>query len=210
MIARLNEWRMRHEYDRATARSWARATTLGELGELTAQWLEQRLAFHPCGYDEPAPETHDLIPDLAALNRAGFVTQTSQPGTIDPCTDGTVWRQRAAVSGYLADPEMLKPIISKAEDAGLWLVAHSPAADRAAILTIGSAKDGPARNGRVPVTTRDDRSCTWFGHRPTKGEIRRTFTGCHRVAIRALTGSLQVTVVDPEWGRPDRLWAALR
>jgi hypothetical protein len=32
---------------------------------------------------------------------------------------------------------------------------------------------------------------------------------CHRDAVRALCSAWQVTVIDPEWGRPDVLWQVL-
>jgi hypothetical protein len=73
---------------------WAAAVTLGQLGELVAEWLEGRIAA-PIYGEGPAPETAALIPALAHLNRSGFVTLDSQPGEIDDH-----WAQRAAVSGY--------------------------------------------------------------------------------------------------------------
>src|SRR5262249_22455553 len=37
---------------------WARASTLGELGEVTARWAEGKVKYNPDGYDEgPADET---------------------------------------------------------------------------------------------------------------------------------------------------------
>jgi hypothetical protein len=55
---------------------------LADLGELTAQWLEGTIASVPtvwpgCGPDEEATE---LIPVLAARNRAGYVTTVSRAG----------------------------------------------------------------------------------------------------------------------------------
>jgi hypothetical protein len=64
------------------AARWRAARTLADLGELTAQWLEGKIASIPtvmpgCG---PGEESAELIPVLAACNRAGYVTTTSQPG----------------------------------------------------------------------------------------------------------------------------------
>lgn len=68
---------LRGPFDR---RRWARAQSLAELGELTALWLEERIVAHP-SYGDLAPETFSLVALLARLNRAGFVTTSSQPGS---------------------------------------------------------------------------------------------------------------------------------
>ena len=71
---------------RTDRKRWASARTPADVGELTAQWLEGRIASQPgyapgCG---PDPETADLTGVLAACNRAGFITDTSQPGESGP------------------------------------------------------------------------------------------------------------------------------
>lgn len=57
----------------------AQAVTLGDMGELTAQWLEGKLRVHPAYAGEPDPETEGLNEVLARCNRAGFITDFSQP-----------------------------------------------------------------------------------------------------------------------------------
>jgi len=91
---------------------WGTARTLTDLGELTAQWLEGKIGSVPgtmpgCGPDE---ETAELIPVLAACNRAGFVTVVSQPGE-EPALgyDGQIWTQRAALEGF-ADTATLEAL----------------------------------------------------------------------------------------------------
>ncbi|WP_157881130.1 DUF6919 domain-containing protein [Streptomyces griseoruber] len=71
-------------------RRWRSAHTVADLGELMALWLEGELRSWPgympgCGPDE---ETTHLIPSLAALNRAGFLTIASQPGETGTATTG--------------------------------------------------------------------------------------------------------------------------
>ncbi len=92
---------------------WASAKTLADLGELTAQWLEGTLASRP-GYAVnagPDPETIELIPVLARVNRAGFLTSGSQPGMgWELGYNGRLWRQRAFVQGF-ADDAMLGQIV---------------------------------------------------------------------------------------------------
>src|SRR5690242_948094 len=83
---------------------WACARTLADLGQLTARWLEGDLATVP-GYGcRPAAETALLVPVLAAVNRAGYVTAGSQPGHAGPGYDRARWEQRAAVEGLAAPP----------------------------------------------------------------------------------------------------------
>jgi hypothetical protein len=67
---------------RATRQRWQEASTLRELGELTALWLEGKLDSQP-GYVPrvgPDKETTELVAVLARLNRIGYLTDSSQPG----------------------------------------------------------------------------------------------------------------------------------
>ena len=85
------------ELDQAAVDAWMSANTLAELGELIARWLEGSLSFNPGYGGETADgETTDLIPALARFNRAGFVTENSQPG--EDTDNGCL--QRACVSGF--------------------------------------------------------------------------------------------------------------
>src|ERR1700678_2550864 len=109
-----------HRMSHADREAWASARTLADLGELTAQWLEGGIISQPgyapgCGPDE---ETVPLIPILATLNRAGFVTSGSQPGDAGYGSEGTGWQQRAAVEGF-ADAALLVRLSDAAYDAGL-------------------------------------------------------------------------------------------
>jgi hypothetical protein len=56
---------------------WRTARTLADLGKLTARWLEGEITTTPSHLGPPDSETTDLIPTLAAANRAGFVTDQS-------------------------------------------------------------------------------------------------------------------------------------
>lgn len=94
---------------RSDRKLWRSATTLAELGELTARWLEGDIRSRPgyqprCGPDPETTETPGLVDVLAAANRAGYLTIGSQPG--EPPTegwDGQLWEQRAAVDGFAHD-----------------------------------------------------------------------------------------------------------
>jgi hypothetical protein len=186
---------------RADRQRWASARTLADLGELTALWLEGRIPSQPgyapgCGPDD---ETAALVPVLAACNRAGFVTDGSQPG--ESCTgyDGAWWEQRAAVTGFAA-PEVAARLRSAAERSGLLVQAHDATRWRFRFRTA------------IPVTLREGSAITRFGAQLPRRHLRDGWTGygiCSPSAVREVCAAKQVTIVDPEWGRNDVLWPAL-
>ncbi|MDT0270557.1 hypothetical protein RM844_30220 [Streptomyces sp. DSM 44915] len=181
---------------------WARARTVADLAGLTADWLEGRLpGGHPGGYDRPDEETADLVPDLVRLNRAGYATDCSQPGESGPGYDGAHWEQRSAVDGWVEPGEQLDRIVSAASAAGLLVIQQSH--------STGRLRRGPSPLRGVPVTRRAGRDRTWFARRLTDGDLRRSLRGLHREAYRALDRAVYLTVVDPAWGRADRLWHVL-
>lgn len=180
-------------------REWEDAHTLRDLGQVTARWLEGKFISHPNGYDEPDEETTDLIPALAALNRAGFVTDGSQPG-MGPVWgfDNRVWWQRAAVDGY-TDPVTADRIERAAADAGLICVRN------------GRAEWRTTYQNAVAVTVHGHRFVdadgygphTRFGVHMSRRAVKFSFRG---IGAKALCHAEQVTVVDPLWGRNDLLW----
>ncbi len=182
--------------------AWGSARTLAGLGELTARWIEGTIASQP-GYCGPSDiEDPALVPLLAALNRAGFVTTGSQAGESGPGYDGAHWQQRAAVEGF-AGPGMTSALIAAASDAGLTIVVRDPA---------GLPRWRYRYDRSVTVTMREDRRVTGFGVQLPRRHIRDGWLGygiCHRDAVGALCAAWQVTVIDPEWGRPDVLWHVL-
>ncbi len=181
--------------DRVAARlAWQRARSLAELGELTAAWLEGTLAAHPGYRGRPDPETHELAPVLAAANRAGYVTICSQPGTGAP---GLHRRQRAGVEGLAPSPVAAR-LLTAATDAGLVAIARGPARRRRGDAT-----------GTVAVTLFGDHVVTDFGAHLSRRALGRIFAGCHPSALAAAGDAWQLTLVDPAWGRNDRLWPVL-
>jgi hypothetical protein len=179
--------------------AWKSARTITDLGRLTARWLEGDLGDQPGCLDGPSAETLPLIPVLAVLNRAGYVTTASQPGI---ALDGDGWEQRAAVE-FLAIWPWQVPVMKHATDAGLIVVAHDPA----------SLPRWRNRYRRVvPVTRCQGRVTTSFGAQRSRRSIRDRHTGfgeCHPEAVREALGAWQVTVIDPQWGPSGRLWRSL-
>jgi hypothetical protein len=206
--------------NRAGRKRWASARTLADLGELTALWLEGKIMSQP-GYCDPDPgenwgpdpETRSLVPVLAACNRAGFLTGSSQPGE-PPEPDDQPWHgiaQRAGVTGF-ADDATLARLRRACEGTGLVLLARKAsrwlASGRGAIRVTGLPL---IPLGRVAGWLARHTG-TGFGARLPVRQLRNAWTGygeCHADGIRAVCEAWQVTVVDPDWGRNDRLWYAL-
>lgn len=173
---------------------WQSARTLADLGELTARFLEGELEQTPTHGAPPDEETGPLIPVLAAVNRAGFVTGHSQPGIP---LDGQGCAQRAAVSGYVSN------------DAFADLMAAITAADTELLITAGRGPMddwGPA----ITITLDVGEEFTWDGGGMSRSTLNLNYREhCHQDAIEELEKAWQVTLVDPEWGRDDQLWPLL-
>lgn len=181
---------------RADRKLWWQASTLAELGQLMARWLEGNLTVWP-GYAVAGPdeETADLIPVLARANRAGFLTDQSQPGSDGPGFDGARWEQRAAVSGLVGDEELLYTLGRVAEAHRLTLLVRDVESHGLLTGVTATRVDG------VPYTT--------FGVRISRRQLRHIWRGVSRPALAEICDAWQVTLVDPEWGSGDRLWRAL-
>jgi hypothetical protein len=184
----------------ADRRRWAQARTLAEVGELTAQWLEGHIDSQP-GYggkvDVDEDDAPGLTGTLAALNRAGFMTTSSQAGFDGHDAAGVHWQQYAAVTGF-----------ATADTVG-WL-QHAADTNPGLHLT----HCGRATSHAVdPVTWRDGEVATDFGNRMPARDIRDDWVGygvCHPDAVDALVAAEQVVIRDTETGRNDRLWPVLR
>lgn len=176
---------------------WKNARSVADLGQAMADWLEGRIRTWP-GYGDTRPdaETTHLIPVLAAANRAGYATTNSQPG-IHPERgyDGRMWRQRAWVEGWIADEALLGRIRREAQRAGITAIAHGPSSRGGNWIPITEAdRDATAAAGDYP------------GHRRI---INSEWRGIGRDALRELRGATHLTLIDPDWGRDNRLWPAL-
>lgn len=176
---------------RADRRRWAEPTDLAGLGELMAEWLEGHIKARPGYLDyRPDPETNPIIPSLAALCRAGFLTDNSQPGVNEHGDDGSWWEQRAAVDGFIADQGLLDR---------LTRAARSASAD-----TLVDDRRG------VVVTTRNGEPTTGFGARVPRGHFRHCWPEVNRDALGALKSAHHVAFIARDFGPSgERLWPAL-
>lgn len=182
------------------AANWKSARNLPDLGELTARWLERRIKSHPTWPpgDGPDAETGEIAPELARLNRAGFVTSGSQPAG-DARVRGVHWQKRAAVEGW-ADLFLAEKIFAAAGRADLIVIVQDYADLPETLINVSRA---------VWVTTLDGEGYTRFGTQPSRADIAMEYSGCRQEAIEALCRAFRVCVIDPEWGRRDRLWPVL-
>ena len=177
--------------------AWGAARSFEDLAQLTADWLEGRLAGHPNGHhDGPDPETLALVPVLAACNRGGFLTENSQPGELAGY-QGRPWHQRAFVTGF-AGPGLAGVLNELARQNGLQTRVYMPTGRRL------------LESGAVDVTRWGDRINTGVGDRLSPRAVRQIFPGCHSDAVREVVWACQVTIVDPVWGRGDLLWSTVR
>ena len=166
-------------------RRWAAARTLRDYGELTAQWLEGRMATQPGyvgGVDVDEDLALGLTEALVALNRAGVVTTESQAGAVGSGTDAVRWAQLAAVLAITTT------------QTATWLAGKLAGTRFQAVISpVRHASDGPYYG--VPVTWRGTEEQTWFG--PVSD-----------LMVIPIDAEVAVTVHDPVPG-PNELWAIL-
>ncbi|MFJ4879946.1 DUF6919 domain-containing protein [Streptomyces sp. NPDC088745] len=183
---------------RADRRLWRAATTFSDLAELTARWLEgdiRSCAGNMPNYG-PDEETLSLIPCLAAANRAGFLTDDSQPGHAAADYAGNLWQQRAAVTGFVADPELLTRLVDSAEQAGLDLLVRF--------------QDDVHHPGLV-VSRINGLDYTRFGRTLTRSELRHAWHSrlVGDTAFDAVARATQLTIADTVFEPSGILWTVL-
>jgi hypothetical protein len=189
-------------HDRACLNAgWGEPTDLAGIGEMMARWLEgtvrARPGFGHTGDDRPDDETTHLIPVLAAACRAGYVTDNSQPGRPEsPGWDDALWRQRADVTGYVADRATVDRLARLARAAGLIVMFGRP----------GRRTD---YRQQIDVSQRERHRTCSSGAVQSRGAIADFYGLCSEPAVCALQDAWQVMLVDPEWGRDDVLWPVL-
>ncbi|MET9016880.1 hypothetical protein ABZX74_39390 [Streptomyces olivaceoviridis] len=186
--------------ERRPDRRWKTAATLADLGDLMALWLEGKITSWP-GYAPgygPDEETRELIPALAAANRAGYVTIASQPG-VDSETgfDGLIWQQKAAVEGFVRNWDLLRALVDTAEEAGL---------DYEVADTLDTGERG------IVVTLRGGEPHTSFGGYLDGRTLRHAiWPGIGSAAMDDVFRSVRVTLAAPEYGAAAgiRVWQVL-
>lgn len=171
---------------------WAACRTMEDLASMTVAWLHGEVRETPDNLAPPSAETIELIPALTAANRAGYLTECSQPGR-PLAEDGN--GQRAAVSGYATDATF-EALTVLARDAGLAISANRASVKRTRYTC------------RTLVTLRDGEECTWFGAQLSREDLRWQYEICPEAA-EAVCKAWQVTIIDRKWGRNGVLWPML-
>ena len=169
-------------------RKWKEAQSFHELCSLTAAFIDGQLPYMPeWGGSSVDAETSPLVPYLAALNRAGFLTTTSQPGE-----DFPKWKQRAFVDGFALEP-VARRIARLSLYSDLHIVVSPPG------FEVGF---------HTPVILRDFQPHGWAGF--CRGTPDDEFgEDCSPAARIALQKAWCVSVVDLAWGREEHLWKEL-
>ncbi|MFI1177860.1 DUF6919 domain-containing protein [Streptomyces melanogenes] len=185
---------------RSDRRRWRSARTISDLGGLMALWLEGEIASRP-GYQPrygPEDETAHLVPTLAAVCRAGYVTTQSQPGSAGTGVDGLWWEQRAALELVVTDPALFHRLVDAAYAAGL-------------IVRINDYRPGGGvQEQPVVATTCDGEAMTAFGGRVSRADMAMQWPGLHRDLYRAVSTGTYVSIIAPEYGLAgERLWVVL-
>jgi hypothetical protein len=170
---------------------WSEVDDLAGIGGLTARWLEGDITYRPAHEGRaPGGETAGPAPVLAALNRAGFVTDFSQTGL--PPTAGSA--RRAAVGGF-CDERMrltLAGATAATDLVALWF--------RPAVTSVA----------RAVVTLDAGKEVTWVGTAAAPDAVEYGYGGDLSLpGLEALIDAWQVQVFDPVWGRDDVLWPLL-
>ncbi|MEU9174897.1 hypothetical protein AB0D34_45300 [Streptomyces sp. NPDC048420] len=184
---------------RADRRRWKSAKTVADLGELMALWLEGEIDSRP-GYQPrfgPDEETEHLVPTLAALCRAGYVTTQSQPGFAGTGADGLWWEQRAAVELVVVDDDLFHRLVDAATAAGMFVRVHD--------YSRGRRPEYP-----VAATLRDGEVVTAFGGRIGRADMAIQWPGLDRHLYDQVAHGTYVSIVAPEYGTAgERLWVVL-
>ncbi|MFF8329206.1 DUF6919 domain-containing protein [Rhodococcus qingshengii] len=180
-------------------RRWRSARTVADLGELMAQWLERRISSRP-GYTQrhgPDEETEHLVPTLAALCRAGYITTQSQPGLAGTGVDGRWWQQRAMVDLVVTDAVALARLLNAAGEAGMI------------VRVIDYGREG-SPGPLVTVTTCAGHATAWTGRRIGPQDMALRWPGLTTGLYDQVAHGTYVSVVAPEYGHAgERLWPVL-
>lgn len=174
---------------------WRKATSFEELCALAVEFLDGELPAFP-GWMAPDidEETDEWVPQLADANERGFLTTASQPGTCPELShDGLPWSQRAFVVGFAAEG-LVHELRGQIEGTRLLLF------DFASGETGGQAM-AAARHG--------DREYLFVGTGEGPAELELFAQRLGPGALKELSQTRFVCLIDPEWGQDDLLWPIL-
>jgi hypothetical protein len=166
-------------------RGWRYVTTLGDVLDLSARWMEGEGAFHPQLGAHPAGHVIETAPFLAGATRAGWLIHGYQPGVTSPEVV-----QRSYLDGYCR-----RDLSTWIRNAGLDLDLHVEVRNPG--LVARPTTDATVSSGRVLARV---------GGRPHPDDLLiYASAGVPAGVVDEIAGMAFVTVVDLEWGRTDRI-----
>lgn len=169
--------------ERAERRAWRRAVDWPELCELMASYVESL----------------DGVPDeqaqmLARVNRAGYLVHVARPGSVWRDGEG-VSEQRASVFGFVFSLDLYEALARVAEAHGLIFLSRS-------------VRDHDEVPGEFVVRV-DGVDSVQIGESKSVATLRDDWQHLGLIGRGLVYAVRQVTVIDPVWGRDDRLRQAL-
>lgn len=186
--------------ERRSRRLWRSATSLGELGELMARWLEGEIDERPGYGGETDLDTGEFTSLCARLCRSGFVTVNSQSATPHP--SWVSWaRCRAFVDGF-AGPTVTRRLRRACEGTSVRVFDYRPGYRKLFDWTeYGLPATIDRADGTVHLRT---------GHPMSRSELKLEWSttpwheqfyvsAINREARQAISRSRLVTVVDSAW-----------
>lgn len=171
---------------------WARAAGFNDLLSLTARFLRgEPIGFPGWATAETDEESDDMAPTLLAANGAGLLSVASQPGApFGPGHDDLTWGGRAFVGGF-AQAAAAAAIQERAKRAGLWAK--------------NGDQDGPFS---IPAGLRDGQPYLVLSADAKASELELFRDHVGPAAHAELEAAPFLWVIDPVWGRKERLAAA--
>ena len=169
--------------------AWRAATRYEELCSLAAAFLTGGIDHFPgWGAGDTDEETDEVEGLLTSCCLGGFLTVASQRGQPErPGADGRPERRRAFVTGFM-DPGAAAAL-SGVREAGLRLV-HDLEED-------------------LPLGLRGEDVFLALGPGAREAELELFAHDLGPQGLSALQGARWACVLDPTWGRDDRLWPTL-
>lgn len=182
-----------HELANSAAGEWRTARSFDDLLELGRRFVRGELEEFPGWGSSTLDEESDALEDaLLGAHAMGVLTVASQPGRpFGPGFDGEIWGGRAFVCGFAA-PKTLASLRERAVALGMWcLVNEGDAESEGAVEIVAGLRGG------VPYLVLSPEA------RAAELEIFRD--ALDDSAFTSLQTCGYLAVVDPAWGRRERL-----
>jgi hypothetical protein len=203
-MARARSLTQAYEWLRRDQERWRRAESFDDLLRLNVLFLQGKLAVHPGLVPQPEAlvegqslleeETTGLVDDLVLLNRLGFFTSFSQPGSYER-GKAYVIEQRAAIAGC-ATPDFANRVLRRVKDRDI-VVFREEQSTRVAVT----------RQSQSQRATGSLKPCTWLGRASLPPEMLDGRIGPE--ALKEWRRCVPLAAYDRKWRRNTHLWPAL-